>query len=388
MTASELLLDEAAEVIPGGVNTCRRRSEPRICIRSGDGAYIEDLDGRRYVDYHAAYGAIFLGHSHPAVIERVSSAMRETVLFGVGVTEAEVALARAIVRHVPSVGAGRRLQQWLGGDITTRSGSPAASPDARRSSSSRAVTTAFTITCLRNVLSAPEGVGRARPALEGHARGGDRRHPRLPLQRPRRRARGVRAARRPRSPRSSSSRSRTTRPASSPAPASSKASASSAIAPARCSIFDEVITGFRHHIGGFQALAGVMPDLTTLGKAIANGFPIAAIGGRAEAPGALHDQPGRRRPLRRHLQRQRGRRRGRARHDRAARGRQRPRARVRARRPHARRARADRRARRRPGGRRRVRLAVRPLLHGRPAALVRGRAAQRHRRCSCATGAS
>jgi glutamate-1-semialdehyde 2,1-aminomutase len=44
-------------------------------------------------------------------------------------------------------------------------------------------------------------------------------------------------------------------------------------------IFDEVITGFRHHIGGYQAIAGVLPDLTTLGKAIANGFPIAAIAG-------------------------------------------------------------------------------------------------------------
>jgi glutamate-1-semialdehyde 2,1-aminomutase len=47
-------------------------------------------------------------------------------------------------------------------------------------------------------------------------------------------------------------------------------------------IFDEVITGFRHHIGGYQAIAGVHPDLTTLGKAIANGFPLAAIGGPAE----------------------------------------------------------------------------------------------------------
>jgi glutamate-1-semialdehyde 2,1-aminomutase len=44
-------------------------------------------------------------------------------------------------------------------------------------------------------------------------------------------------------------------------------------------IFDEVITGFRHHIGGYQAIAGVTPDLTTMGKAMANGFPIAAIGG-------------------------------------------------------------------------------------------------------------
>src|ERR671924_1171058 len=102
LSTSADLLDRAAEVIPGGVNTCRRRSDPRICFRRGAGAHLFDLEGRRYIDYHAAYGAIFLGHSHPAVTERVSAAIRETVLFGVGVTEAEVALAEAIVRHVPS----------------------------------------------------------------------------------------------------------------------------------------------------------------------------------------------------------------------------------------------------------------------------------------------
>src|SRR3954453_17360109 len=41
-------------------------------------------------------------------------------------------------------------------------------------------------------------------------------------------------------------------------------------------IFDEVITGFRHGLGGYQAIAGVRPDITTFGKAIANGFPLAA----------------------------------------------------------------------------------------------------------------
>src|SRR3954454_1592046 len=100
--ASSELLDLAAGFIPGGVNTCRRRSEPQLCFARGAGAYLWDLEGRRYIDYHAAYGAIFLGHSHPAVIERVSAAMRESVLFGVGVTEAEVELARRIVEHVPS----------------------------------------------------------------------------------------------------------------------------------------------------------------------------------------------------------------------------------------------------------------------------------------------
>src|SRR5690242_10203180 len=103
MSASAALLDAAAEVIPGGVNTCRRRSEPRLCFRRGAGAYLEDVDGNRFLDYHAAYGAIFLGHSHPAVTERVARAIEHTVLFGVGVTEAEVALASKIVEHVPSI---------------------------------------------------------------------------------------------------------------------------------------------------------------------------------------------------------------------------------------------------------------------------------------------
>jgi glutamate-1-semialdehyde 2,1-aminomutase len=47
-------------------------------------------------------------------------------------------------------------------------------------------------------------------------------------------------------------------------------------------IFDEVITGFRHHVGGYQAIARVLPDLTAFGKAIANGYPLAAVGGRRE----------------------------------------------------------------------------------------------------------
>jgi glutamate-1-semialdehyde 2,1-aminomutase len=56
-------------------------------------------------------------------------------------------------------------------------------------------------------------------------------------------------------------------------------------------IFDEVITGFRHHIGGFQAIAGVHPDVTTLGKAIANGFPLAAIAGRRDLMERFNTNP-------------------------------------------------------------------------------------------------
>jgi glutamate-1-semialdehyde 2,1-aminomutase len=58
-------------------------------------------------------------------------------------------------------------------------------------------------------------------------------------------------------------------------------------------IFDEVITGFRHGLGGYQQIAGVTPDLTTLGKAMANGWPISAVGGRADLMDQFSTTPGR-----------------------------------------------------------------------------------------------
>ena len=58
-------------------------------------------------------------------------------------------------------------------------------------------------------------------------------------------------------------------------------------------VFDEVITGFRHGMGGYQALAGVTPDLTTLGKSMSNGYPIAALGGRADLMDLFSTTPGR-----------------------------------------------------------------------------------------------
>jgi glutamate-1-semialdehyde 2,1-aminomutase len=58
-------------------------------------------------------------------------------------------------------------------------------------------------------------------------------------------------------------------------------------------IFDEVITGLRHGLGGYQAAAGVVPDLTTLGKAMGNGYPISALGGRADLMDLFSTTPGR-----------------------------------------------------------------------------------------------
>jgi len=277
MNPSELLLDEAAEVIPGGVNTCRRRSEPRLCIRRGEGAYIEDLDGRRYVDYHAAYGAILLGHSHPAVVERVSRAMRDTVLFGLGVTEAEVALAQAIVRHVPSV------EQV----VVCNSGSEATYHAIRLA---RGITgrqkivkfqgcyNGFHDYVLRNVLSAPGGVGARDPHSKGMleaaidatvvCRFNDLEDVGAALDRHDGEVAAIVVE-----PIAHNS------PGLLPHPGFLPGLRDLCDRTGALLIFDEVITGFRHHIGGYQAIAGVMPDLTTMGKAIANGFPIAAIGG-------------------------------------------------------------------------------------------------------------
>src|SRR5215212_9675641 len=165
-TASQLLLDEAAQYIPGGVNTCRRQSTQGLCFERGEGAHLWDLEGRRYLDYHAAYGAIFLGHSHPVVNDRVARAIDDAVLFGVGVTETEVALARKIVQHVPSADQ----------VVVCNSGSEATYHAIRLA---RGVTgrekivkfqgcyDGFHDYVLRNVLSAPELVGRRDPHSKG-----------------------------------------------------------------------------------------------------------------------------------------------------------------------------------------------------------------------------
>src|SRR3954465_10611162 len=280
MTASKILLDEAAAVIPGGVNTCRRRSTPRLCFKRGAGAYLEDPRGRGYIDYHAAYGAILLGHSNPAVNRRVASAIEETVLFGVGVTEAEVKLAEKIVEHVPSVEM----------TVVCNSGSEATYHAIRLA---RGVTgrqklikfqgcyDGFHDYVLRNVLSRPEGVGRRDPHSAGIleaaidatlvCRYNDLDDVRATLER-----HGDEVAAIIVEPVAHNS------PGLLPRPGFLEGLRALCDATGALLIFDEVITGFRHHIGGSQALCGVTPDLTTLGKAIANGFPLAAVGGRRE----------------------------------------------------------------------------------------------------------
>jgi glutamate-1-semialdehyde 2,1-aminomutase len=274
------LLDRAAHVIPGGVNTCRRQSRPRLCFRRGQGAHLEDVDGRRYVDYHAAYGAIFLGHADPVVDARVADAMAAGVLYGVGVTEAEVALAERITRHV------RSIEQ----SVVCSSGSEATYHAIRLA---RGVTgrerivkfqgcyNGFHDYVLMNVLSPAEMVGRKDPQSKGMLRAAvdatlvcrfnDLDDVRATLDRYEDEVAAVILE-----PIAHNS------PGLVPKPEFLSGLRELCDAHGTVLIFDEVISGFRHGLGGYQAVAGVLPDLTTFGKAIANGYPLAAIGGRRE----------------------------------------------------------------------------------------------------------
>src|SRR5919204_2052223 len=255
-TASARLLSEAAEFIPGGVNTCRRQSTQGLCFQRGEGAYLWDLDGRRYVDYHAAYGAILLGHSHPAVVDRVSGAIRDTVLLGAGVTRAEVALARKIVEHVPS--ADQVVVCGSGSEATYHAIRLARGVTGReRIVKFQGCYNGFHDYVLRNVLSPPELVGRRDPQSKGMleaavdatlvCRFNDLEDVASTLADNDVAAVIV-------EPVAHNS------PGLLPRPGFLEGLRELCDRHGALLIFDEVITGFRHHIGGFQAIAGVLPD--------------------------------------------------------------------------------------------------------------------------------
>jgi glutamate-1-semialdehyde 2,1-aminomutase len=104
--ASALLFDRAARVTPGGVNSPVRAfravgGTPRF-MAEGQGAWLTDVDGRRYVDLVASWGPMILGHAHPEVVDAVTTAARRGFTFGTP-TAGEADLAEEIVDRVPPV---------------------------------------------------------------------------------------------------------------------------------------------------------------------------------------------------------------------------------------------------------------------------------------------
>ena len=107
LASRSALWSRATKLIPGGVNSPVRAmravglDEP-VFVRAGEGALIEDVEGRRYVDWVMSWGPLVFGHADPETLEAIGDAARRGTTFGAP-TEAEVELAAEIVDAVPSV---------------------------------------------------------------------------------------------------------------------------------------------------------------------------------------------------------------------------------------------------------------------------------------------
>ena len=100
------LVERAERLFPGGVNSpvraFRAVGRPPLMLERGEGPYVWDADGRRYVDYIGAWGPAILGHAHPAVIEAVIAAARGGLALG-ATHPLEVELGEAIHAAMPSM---------------------------------------------------------------------------------------------------------------------------------------------------------------------------------------------------------------------------------------------------------------------------------------------
>ncbi|MCW5963150.1 MAG: glutamate-1-semialdehyde 2,1-aminomutase [Bryobacterales bacterium] len=280
-TKSEQLFARAQLLIPGGVNSPVRAfrsvgGTPRF-VDHGDGCYLVDVDGNRYIDYIGSWGPLILGHRPPMVIEALREVLEIGTSFGAP-TEREVELAEEIIAAVPSVemvrlvnsgteaamSALRVARGITGRDLTikfegcyhghvdsllVKAGSGLATLGISDSAGVPGCFAETTISLPYNQLDPVEEAFQRHPgqiacvAVEPVA-GNMGCIPPLPgfLE-------GLRDL----------------------------CSQHGALL-----LFDEVMTGFRLAYGGAQTLYGVKPDLTAFGKVIGGGLPIAAYGGSAE----------------------------------------------------------------------------------------------------------
>ena len=281
MDRSSTLFNEAKNYIPGGVNSPVRAfkgvgGEP-IYFERGEGAYLYDVDGNEYIDYVGSWGPMILGHSNPSIVDAVRTELDKGLGFGAP-TEIETSLAKKICQLMPSIELVRMVSSGTeatmsairlargytkrdkivkfegcyhghSDSLLVKAGSGAltlgvpTSPGVPNDLAKHTLTLEYNnldsvkalfskmgeeVGCI--IVEPVAGNMNCIPPKEGF------------LQ-------GLRKL---------------------------------------CDdyggllIFDEVMTGFRVALGGAQAYYGVKPDLTTLGKVIGGGLPVAAFGGRHE----------------------------------------------------------------------------------------------------------
>jgi len=279
---SEQLYREACRVIPGGVNSPVRamrsvgRDHP-LFVAGGEGAWLTDADGNRYIDWVLSWGPLIAGHAHPRVVEAVTRAAAHGTSFGAP-TALEVELATAVHDAVLSVELVRfvssgteavmsairlargytgraKVLKFAGGyhghvdALLAQAGSGLATLAIPASPGVPAAVTADTLICEYNDLDA----ARALAERHGHELA-------CVIVEPVAGNMGVVP----------------------PAPGFLEGLRAICNGTGALLIADEVITGFRVAYGGGQELLAFRPDLTCLGKIVGGGLPAAAFGGRGD----------------------------------------------------------------------------------------------------------
>ncbi|MBN9134209.1 MAG: glutamate-1-semialdehyde 2,1-aminomutase [Nitrosospira multiformis] len=281
MSRNQQLFEQSQKFIPGGVNSPVRAFKSvggtPVFFRKGEGAHVWDADDKSYIDYVGSWGPLILGHAHPEVIEAVYATAKNGLTFGAP-TEAELEIAELLCRLVPSIEQVRLVSSgteatmsairlargytgrnriikfegcYHGHDdaLLVKAGSGALTFGHPSSAGVPAETASSTVVLDYNDLAGVEqafgqfGAEIAAVIVEPVAGNMNLIAPRpgfLP---------GLREL--------------CTRHGS-------------------VLIFDEVMTGFRVGLECAQGLYGTKPDLTTLGKVIGGGMPMAAFGGRRE----------------------------------------------------------------------------------------------------------
>jgi glutamate-1-semialdehyde 2,1-aminomutase len=278
---NEELFLRAQARIPAGVNSPVRAfravgGTPPFLARAS-GAHVWDADGKRYIDYLGSWGPMVAGHTHAAVVEAVQSAASRALSFGAP-TEAEVEMAELLCRLVPSMQSVRLLSSGTEATMTAlrlarghtgrslvvkfegcyhghadallvKAGSGALTFGNPSSAGVPAQTAAHTLVLDYNDIAGVRSLFASRGAdIAGVIVEPVAGNMNLVL----------------------------------PAQGFLETLREECTRHGAVLIFDEVMTGFRVALGGAQARFGIRPDLTTLGKVIGGGLPVAAVGGRRE----------------------------------------------------------------------------------------------------------
>ena len=280
-TRSQQLFERAQGVIPGGVNSPVRAwrgvGGTPLFIERGQGSHIFDADGNEYIDYVGSWGPLLLGHRHPDILAAIDEALARGTSFGAP-TEREIELAETIRAMVPSMELVRLVNS---GTEATMSALRVA-----RGFTGRDLTVKFE-GCYHGhvdslLVKAGSGVATlGLPDSPGVPKGFSDTTITLPFN-------NAAAVEQALANHGSKIAAIIVEPVCGnmgcipPVPGFLESLRRLATANDALLIFDEVMTGFRVAPGGAQELYGILPDLTTLGKVIGGGLPIAAYGGRRE----------------------------------------------------------------------------------------------------------